>query len=437
MTYVNNVQLMDLDGDGDLDLLVNVSGNGELYYLWNNGSGSFSTTTLDYVANAGVDVHVGDSNGDGIKDLFLFGDKFLTLLGRGGGKFDSQKVLLVAAVNPVSIAVGNFDGVGVMDVALANEASNSDSVFLLDANANYTVPTAYTVGNKPSFIRAGDVTGDGKTDLVNLNYTDNTINVLRNGGSGNFTVLTAFSALINKTWFDLKDVNEDGTLDIVMLNLTSGCMYPGTGTGAFGTCSSFAVSNGPTMTVMALGDVNNDGHLDVVAAGETSLYVWLGKGDGTFPTRSLLANTTFTPNSLAFGDLNGDGSLDLVITEHMNASTSSTVYVWLGDGTGGLIAGTSYSISGVIEQAQVADMNRDGIPDVLLAVSDTNSLIVMLGIGDGTLATNYFSYPAGQHPTDLAIADLNNDGWLDVAVNGYASASGGVLFGGPLVCPTK
>jgi len=64
----------------------------------------------------------------------------------------------------------------------------------------------------------------------------------------------------------------------------------------------------------------------------------------------------------------------------------------------------------------------------------------MLGAGDGTLGTNatsFFSYPAGEKPKGMAVADLNSDGWLDVAVPGYDSASGGVLIGGPPACPTK
>jgi hypothetical protein len=441
-TYINNVQLTDLEGDGDLDLLVNVSGDGALYYLWNNGTGAFLTTTRDYVANAGISIEVADSNGDGIKDLFLFGNKFLTLLGRGGGKFESQKYLLSMSANPVSVAVGNFDGAGVMDVALANEGANSDGVFLLDANGNYSVPTTYTVGKKPSFVRAADVTGDGKTDLINLNYQDGTINVLKNGGSGTFTVLTPFTVLGFKQWFDLQDVNEDGTLDIVMLEGTWACMSPGTGTGAFGTCSSFTVSNGSAMNAMALGDLNHDGHLDVVAGGPggSTLNAWLGTGDGKFPTHSAYPTIGSAATSLALGDMNGDRNLDVVVVSRPTTGSSSGMSVYLGDGAGGLAFGTSYRISGLLEQVQIADMNRDGIADVLLVASDTNSLIVMLGVGDGTLstrATNFFSFPAGESPRDLAVADLNHDGWLDVAVPGYDSASGGVLFGGPPVCPTK
>jgi hypothetical protein len=444
--YVNNTQLADLDGDGDLDLMANVSGDGALYYLWNNGSGSFTTITRDYVANAGIDIKLADSNADGTKDLFLFGNKVLTLLGRGAGKFDSQKFLLTSlsgTPNPVSVAVGNLDGAGVLDVALANEGSNSVSVFSLDANGNYSVPTNYTVGAKPSFLRAADVTGDGKIDLVNLNYQGGTINVLKNGGSGAFTVLSPITVVGFSRWFDLKDVNEDGALDIVMLGGTSGCVYPGTGTGAFGTCASFLISNGSAMSAMALGDMNKDGHLDVVTGGPggSNLNVWLGTGDNKFPTHSAYPNISSAATAIALGDLDNDDALDVVMVNKPNTSGSaSTLFVFSGDGQGGLGTAKSYIVPGTIEQVQIADLNQDKLSDVVLSASNTNSLIVMLGAGDGTLSTSptrFFSFPAGHKPTDFSLADLNNDGWLDVATPGYDSASGGVLFGGPPVCPTK
>jgi hypothetical protein len=433
--YVNNVQFTDLEGDGDLDLLVNVSGDGALYYLWNSGNGQFLTTSRDYVANAGKDIRVGDSNGDGVKDLFLFGDKFLTLLGRGSGKFESQKYLLSsAATNPVSIAVGNFDGTGVMDVALANEATKSDSVFLLGADAVYSVPAGYTVGTKPSFIRAADVTGDNKTDLVTLNQ-DGTINVLRNSGTGTFTVLSGVTVLSNRSWFDLKDVNEDGALDVIMLGGTSACAYRGTGTGAFGACTSFTVSNGSAMEAMVLGDVNHDGHLDVVAHGNASFYVWLGKGDGTFPKVDFYTSGSSGTSAMALGDLNNDDKLDLVVSSSLSAGSYATLSVWLGNGDGSFTHGTNQSLSGVLSRVQIVDMNRDGKSDVVTVSSENNSLIVLLGNGDGSLDPKYFSFPAGEKPTDLAIADLNGDGWLDVATPGYDSGSAGVLFGGTPVCP--
>jgi hypothetical protein len=244
-----------------------------------------------------------------------------------------------------------------------------------------------------------------------------------------------------KNWFDLQDVDEDGALDIVMLGSTTGCVFPGTGTGAFGACSSFTASTGSGREQMAIGDVNGDDHLDFVTAGNTYVEVRLGDGDG-----AIAESTTFSSSAapvdlsrIKLGDLNHDGILDLMLLASNSTSFSSTsVRVWQGVGDGTFTVSPDNRVTlplGWSQAAELADINRDGHLDVLVASGGSNALVLVPGTGDGGLSPDLFTYPAGENPLDLAVFDLNGDGWLDAATPGFDSGSAGVLFGGEPICP--
>ena len=103
-----------------------------------------------------------------------------------------------------------------------------------------------------------------------------------------------------------------------------------------------------------------------------------------------------------------DGVPDLAVTNY------NTVCVLLGSGDGTFAAKTGYPAGNGVNSVAIGDMNRDGKPDLVVANYDHWSVSVLLGFGDGTFATKQ-DYPANC-PTSLAVADLNRDGRPDVVV---------------------
>jgi len=135
----------------------------------------------------------------------------------------------------------------------------------------------------------------------------------------------------------------------------------------------------------------------------------MGKGDGTF-ARETNYSGGHTPTAIAVADLNGDGKPDVLVLNTTAAfdAPNQTVNVYLGKGDGTFQTAVSYPAGG--SALLVADLNRDGLPDIV-AVNDKAS--VLIGNGDGTFQP-HVDYSAGLAPSAVAFADMTGDGQLDL-----------------------
>ena len=151
----------DLNGDGSLDLAVANNTGNSITVLLGNGDGTLNTTTTaTYAAGNGpTSIAVADYNGDGILDLAVTDqtDNAVSLLiGLPGGTFSSNFELPVGTT-PLSITTADFNNNGLPDVAVANNGSNTVSVILNDATSSTTTSsngatsTAFPNGLNTSF----------------------------------------------------------------------------------------------------------------------------------------------------------------------------------------------------------------------------------------------------------------------------------------------
>ena len=152
----------------------------------------------------------------------------------------------------------------------------------------------------------------------------------------------------------------------------------------------------------------------------------LGNGDGTFGPEEAFP-TGNTPRGVAVGDFNGDGQVDIV-TANLGDDTA-TVLLGNGDGTFSSGAQQSAPASNLRPfQVVVADVNGDGIPDIVTANRSDNSVSVLLGNRDGSFQTKE-TFATGRLPISVAVADVNGDGIPDIVTANYAGADVSVLLG--------
>jgi hypothetical protein len=308
------------------------------------------------------------------------------------------------------LAAGDFSHNGTLDVATTN--GNALLVALGNGNGTFQPATVYSYPLELS-LAAGDFNGDGNLDLVAVPDTPNGVSVFLGNGDGTFQAPITSSTTAFVTFIAVGDFNGDGNLDVVVIDPPYISVLLGNGDGTFqapiDNDSFIAPGN------LATGDFNNDNNLDVIVVGSygsiSNVGVLLGNGDGTLQS-SLTYALTYTAYSVAAGDFNRDGDLDAAIE-----GKGPIVTVLLGDGEGGFGKPKYYDIESGYGQIAVGSFKGNGVLDLALAgfSEPAAGLSVLTGNGDGTFQAARF-YPAGINVESLAVGDFNGDHKPDVVL---------------------
>jgi hypothetical protein len=317
------------------------------------------------------------------------------------------------------ILTADFNGDGIPDVAILGSISSGQvlSIFLGRPDASFGPRVDYSV--QASGFTVGDFNGDGKADVIVLDATGS---IYWGNGDGTLQPPVALNQNIGGySMVASGDLNGDGKLDLLVLtpNFGSGATMAvllGNGDGTFQVPVTYSV---PVAPYLVLGDFNGDGKPDIAISGDGQVSVLINNGNGTFKS-PVNYNLSGNIQAIAAADLNGDGRLDLVVP---SGGTSATISVLLGNGDGSFgnpIEYTSNLLSIYSTSIAVADLNADGKLDLALTDSDgsANAVGIVLGNGDGTFRSPPLLYSAGLLPAALVSLDVNGDGKPDLAVAG-------------------
>ncbi len=295
-TFTSHVVTGDIDGDGKHDLVV--VNNNNLSVLRNTSTpGAIDITSFaakidfDLVFTGPVFVAVGDVDGDGRADLVAAnsGSASVSVLrntSTPGTISFAPKVSFTTGTTPFCVAIGDMDGDGKPDLAVANSAVGANTVSILHNTSvagtiTFAPKSDFATGTGPRYVSIGDLDGDGKPDLAiaNSDVASTTLSVLLNTSVAGTITLAAKSDFTTGTSprsVAMGDANGDGRVDLVAANINSTTIsvlsntsVPGVIT--FAAKSDFATGMGPVTAVM--GDIDGDGIPEIAAANGTASSV--------------------------------------------------------------------------------------------------------------------------------------------------------------------
>lgn len=258
----------------------------------------------------------------------------------------------------------------------------------------------------------GDFNEDGFADYISAPVSGFKFTVMLGAGDGTFTSGGQYGVAATAiTDLAVADFDNDGHMDVVYADQNSLVVMTGDGTGAFNPSTAIGPFISPIREIV-VGDFNNDGNQDVLTADASSgVDLFAGDGAGNISTSPVALGSGAQISS---GDFNGDGNLDIVTTQ----SASNIMRILMNDGTGNF---TTYLDTAVNKTAEVAveDLNGDGLDDIVTLRSGTARAHFSQGDGTFTAGANFSG--SGSFNV-LLLQDLNDDGYVDVAMAGDSGA---------------
>jgi VCBS repeat protein/Big-like domain-containing protein len=380
------------------------------------------------LAGAPTSVAIGDLNQDGKLDLVTtdaISGKVTVFIGDGKSKF-APGVEYATGFHPGSVAVADLDGSGQPEVIVADETKGTISVLEGIGGGALHLKQTVVVGIAPTFIATGDFNGDGRTDLVVAERRGGFLAVLINDGKGNLQGPVLSSLHKAPTALTIADFNNDAHADVALANADGTVsILLGTGNGGFRAIPDLQVVSGSLSSIVSE-DFNRDGNVDlaVTQPGAKIVIAFQGKGDGTFTAPanySVGINPVFTVST----DLDGDGIPDLIAINQ----GSNTMSVLGGNGDGTFKNSVDFVVGKGPLSGVAGDFDGDGHMDLAVINSSSQSVSIALGNGDGTFKASR-SYPAGMKPRAVASADLNGDKLPDLVVTNYCGSDSTCSKGG-------
>jgi len=337
-----------------------------------------------------------------------------------------------------SVAVGEFNGDGKLDLAVTNQSSNNISILLGDGFGGFGPPSNFPVPAEPRAIAAADFNKDGKTDLAVAHIFGGPVSVMLGNGNGSFSSPTIVGNTSNPNGLAIADFNHDGNPDIAVSSSGFQLILLGNGSGGFTSHNLNIGSSSVLAASVTAADFNGDGFDDAAFTGDSSgswrISIVLGNAAGTFSVITTLP-VTEAPKGIAVGDFNGDSKPDIVVVGQW-AESRATVFINQGANT--FTVSTSFLIGSDPRSVTVGDFNADGNADIAVALAQTNNVMIAVGVGQGTFLYPTSYYGTGFTPSSIAVGDFNSDNKLDlVTANAAESFLGSAGSGGVSVLMGK
>lgn len=411
----------DLDGDGKPDVIAD--GGAFVCVARGDGLGGFVVTAELATGTSVSDLELCDVDADGDLDLAYTADpvSFYVSKNSGAATFALPMPIPIgpSAVFPRFLESADFDADGLIDIVTAG---NLVEVRLGDGSGGFDVAATHFLREPATDLEIGDFDGDGRFDLAVLSMEDDLLSLFRGQHGGGFAAKPLAFGFGEPSALAAVDSNGDGFDDLMIARRQDGVVGSYVGDGQFHFTPKGRLVTGFTPSCVAVGDFDGDGFFDVVAGGgEDGAIVWAALGDGTGSLGTPLArHEANAPTSLGLGDFDGDAKVDAVAGGAKNGGL--TVLSAIGQSNPPVpIPPIEIPIQGPVLATFCSDLDLDGDPDVV---------VVRDGPGYADLADTYLGDGAGglalQGTTSLflvnpplgEIADYDGDSLPDLVLSG-------------------
>lgn len=319
-----SIAIADLNGDGKPDVVV-TNFYAAVDVLLGNGDGTFQAPLSYSTSGSGpTGVAVADVNGDGRPDIAVtnFGSSTVAVLfGNGDGTFQPPLTYASGGLYAMSVVLADVNGDGMVDVVVANECDRNPcshgtvGVLLGNGDGSFQHATTYGSGGwenaDPWSLAVGDVNGDGKLDVLVADSCTSpsscpnaSVGVLIGNGDGTFRPAVTYASGGYSVSVAVADVNGDGDLDVVVADQCAPCgvtngvgVLLGNGDGTFQSVQMYS-SGGGNVYAVVLADLNDDGKPDAVAVHTNDSTVGVLLNNAPFCTTPPVVTLSATPKSL-------------------------------------------------------------------------------------------------------------------------------------------
>jgi hypothetical protein len=344
---------------------------------------SFHTViNLESTAEESANVSMGDLDGDGDLDVVLAKGRHTPLLDRvllndGKGGFTATDLGPIAD-RTYTAALADVDRDGDLDVLTSNDTPDQKVVYLNDGRGHFTVAGNWGVPQwSTRNASVADLNGDGRVDVIAANRPGPSFVCLNQGG-GRFAADCISIPAKSATSIVPGDFDKDGFIDLAVPSRDGwqSHIYFNDGKAGFARTAPFGPPDAAAR-VGAAADFNGDGSLDLVVGDEkaASMVVYQNDGNGHFTATFRTADKAKTPYAIAAGDLNQDGSPDIVL-----GYTSGPHSIFFNDGSGRQFTHISFGDQhGAAYGFAIGDINGDTFPDIALARSGAPNVLYLSG----------------------------------------------------------
>lgn len=339
---------------------------------------------------------------------------------------------------PRALAIADLNGDGHLDIATANAIGNSVSILFGKGDGTFRDAVSYGTVSQPRSLAVAQLDGSKGPDIIVPSGNDASVAILRNLGDGTFDTLTRMSTgskpAQNQSYEDtvtVADFNRDGHPDIGITRYVDGSLvvFLSRGSGMFTPPSEYKLSTENSNSSLIADDFDGDGAADIAVADfREGVRIARNRGDGTF--LSSFALFPAQVNRIASADLNSDGRPDVVTATYDSPYIYGTIVMNMGGGSfsPGLAFRSSVSPRRGAFAVAVGRLRKSEPFSVVAANANSSSVTVFDYVRDGEVAERE-TIPTGAAPVAVVMADVNEDGVADIVTANSDDSTLSVILG--------